>query len=76
MFAELAINILASAVLVAGGYLGGKYRERQAQKGEQLEEFDFYPFAVNEAKVLYFDDAKFVKAVDYFLRHRNCPSSN
>jgi predicted transcriptional regulator YheO len=71
MFAELAINLLASAVLVAGGYLGGKYRERQAQKGEQLEEFDFYPFGVNEAKVLYFDDVKFVKAVDYFLRHRN-----
>lgn len=71
MFAELAINLLASAVLVAGGYLGGKFRERQAQKGKQLEEFDFYPFGVDEAKVLYFDDVKFLKAVDYFLKHRN-----
>jgi predicted transcriptional regulator YheO len=71
MFAELAINLLASAVLVAGGYLGGKYRERQAQKGKQLEEFDFYPFGVDEAKVLYFDDDKFLRAVDYFLKHRN-----
>ena len=49
MFVELAINLLASAVLVAGGYLGGKFRERRAQKGKQLEEFDFYPFGVDSA---------------------------
>jgi predicted transcriptional regulator YheO len=71
MFAELAINLLASAVLVAGGYLWGKYRERQSQKGQRLEEFDFYPFGVDEAKVLYFDEVKFLKAVDYFLKRRN-----
>ena len=71
MFAELAMNLLASAVLVASGYLGGKYRERRAQKGKQLEEFDLYPFGLDEAKVLYFDDVKFLKAVDYFLKHRN-----
>ena len=71
MIAELAINLLASAVLVAGGYLFGKYRERQSQKGKRLEEFDFYPFGVDEAKVLYFDEVKFLKAVDYFLKHRN-----
>ena len=71
MFAELVINLLASAVLVAGGYFWGKYRERQSQKGQRLEEFDFYPFGVDEAKVLYFDEAKFLEAVDYFLKHRN-----
>lgn len=71
MFAELAINLLASAVLVAGGYLWGKYRERQSLKGQNLEEFDFYPFRVDEAKVLHFDEGKFLKAVDYFLKHRN-----
>ena len=71
MFAELAMNILASAVLVAGGYLWGKYRERQSKEGRHLEEFDFYPFGVDEAKVLYFDEVKFLKAVDYFLKHRN-----
>ncbi|HSG96482.1 MAG TPA: PAS domain-containing protein [Woeseiaceae bacterium] len=71
MIAELAVNLLASAVLVAGGYLWGKYRERQFQKGRRLEEFDFYPFGVDEEKVLYFDEVKFLKAVDYFLKHRN-----
>jgi predicted transcriptional regulator YheO len=71
MFAELTVNLLASAVLVAGGYLWGKFRERQLRKGKRLEEFDFYPFGVDEAKVLYFDEVKFLKAVDYFLKHRN-----
>jgi len=71
MLGELAINLLASAVLVAGGYLWGKYRERQSKKGRRLEEFDFYPFGVDEAKILYFDEVKFLKAVDYFLKHRN-----
>ena len=71
MIAELAVNLLASAVLVVGGYLWGKYRERQLQKGQRLEEFDFYPFGIDEAKVLYFDEVKFLKAVDYFLKHRN-----
>ena len=71
VIAELAVNLLASAVLVVGGYLWGKYRERQLQKGQRLEEFDFYPFGIDEAKVLYFDEVKFLKAVDYFLKHRN-----
>ena len=71
MFAELVVNLLASMVLVTGGYVWGKYRERQAQEGRQLEEFDFYPFGVDEAKVLYFDEGKFLKAVDHFLKHRN-----
>ncbi len=71
MLAELAINLLASAVLVVGGFVFGKYRERQAQKGQSLEEFDFYPFGVDDAKLLYFDEGKFLKAVDYLLKHRN-----
>lgn len=71
MIAELLINLFASVVLVAGGYLWGIYRERQSRKGRYLEEYDFYPFGVDEAKILYFDEAKFLKAVDHFLKHRN-----
>jgi len=71
MFAELAINLLASAVLVAGGYLWGIYRERQSQNGQNLEEYDFYPFGIDETKSVFFDDVKFLRAVDYLLKHRN-----
>jgi len=38
MLVELAINVLASVILVAGGYFGGMYRERQAAKGIGLDE--------------------------------------
>ncbi len=36
MLMELAINILASILLVAGGLIGGKYRERRLQQGSNL----------------------------------------
>jgi len=71
MLVEFAINILASAVLILSGYVGGTYRERLSRKGRNLEEYDFYPFGVDETNHLFFDEAKFLKAVHYLLRHRN-----
>ena len=38
VFAELAVNVLASVILLGFGFLGGKYRERGLQKGRNLEE--------------------------------------
>lgn len=71
MLMELAINILASILLVAGGFIGGKYRERRLQQGSNLEEYDFYPFGLDAKKSLYFDLEKFKLAVQHFLRHRD-----
>lgn len=71
MLVELLINVLASAILIGGGYLGGKYRERRARKGRNLENHDFYPFGVDELGNVFFDQEKFVKAVDYLRGHRN-----
>ena len=71
MLAELAVNVLASVILIAAGYLGGRYRERRAQKGRNLEEYDFYPFDTDERDNVFFDQDKFVTAVDYLLHHRN-----
>lgn len=71
MLIELAINVLASVILVAGGYFVGMYRERRAQKGRNLEDYDFYPFGVDEHGHVYFDQQKFVEAVDYLHTHRN-----
>ena len=38
MLVELVVNILASAILMAGGYFGGMYRERRSRQGKNLEE--------------------------------------
>ena len=71
MLAELAVNLLASAVLLVVGYLLGMYRERRLREGRNLEDYDFYPFGVDDTGRIYFDEAKFVEAVDHFLHHRD-----
>jgi predicted transcriptional regulator YheO len=65
------VNVAASAVLLAFGFLVGKLRERRSRDGKKLEEYDFYPFALDENKVLYFDLDKFCVGIHYFLKHRD-----
>jgi predicted transcriptional regulator YheO len=71
MFSELAINVTASILLLGFGYLYGKYRERRLQQGKVLEEYDFYPFELDEDKVLFFDLDKFNSGVGHFLDRRD-----
>jgi predicted transcriptional regulator YheO len=71
MFSELAINVTASILLLGFGYLYGKYRERRLQQGKVLEEYDFYPFELDENKILFFDMDKFNSGVGHFLDRRD-----
>jgi predicted transcriptional regulator YheO len=71
MLIELLVNVAASAVLLAFGFLVGKLRERRSRDGKKLEEYDFYPFALDENKVLYFDLEKFCVGVHHFLKYRD-----
>lgn len=71
MFAEVLINIFASAILLIFGYLSGQYRERKLHGGKNLEEYEFYPFALDEKKVLFFDPDRFCTGVRHFLKHRD-----
>ena len=71
MLSEVLINVLASAILLVFGYFGGQYRERKSYQGKNLEEYEFYPFALDEKKLLYFDLKRFCTGVRYFLRHRD-----
>jgi hypothetical protein len=48
MLSEIVINVLASAILLVFGYFGGQYRERKSHQGKNLEEYEFYPFALDE----------------------------
>jgi predicted transcriptional regulator YheO len=71
MLSEIVINVLASAVLLVFGYAGGKYRERRSYQGKNLEEYEFYPFELDDKQGLYFDLEKFSAGVSYFLAHRD-----
>ena len=71
MFSELAINVTASILLLGFGYLYGKYRERLLQQGKTLEEYDFYPFDLDENRILFFDLDKFNSGVRHFLGRRD-----
>jgi predicted transcriptional regulator YheO len=71
MIAEILINVFASAILLVFGYVGGQYRERRLHQGRNLEEYDFYPFALDEKKVLFLDLEKFSAGVQHFLKHRD-----
>jgi predicted transcriptional regulator YheO len=69
MLFDLAINITASLIFLAAGYLFGKYRERRTHQGKFIEEYDFYPFVTDANNLLTFDADRFNKAVSHFLKH-------
>ena len=71
VFAEIAVNVLASVILLGFGFLGGKYRERGLLQGRNLEEYDFYPFDVDEHRHLFFDLDAFSTGIRHFLKHRD-----
>ncbi len=71
MLSEIVINVLASAILLVFGYFGGQFRERRSRHGKNLEEYDFYPFALDEKNNLYFDLEKFCIGVGHFLKNRD-----
>jgi predicted transcriptional regulator YheO len=71
VLAEIMINILASAILLVFGFFGGKYRERKLGQGKHLEEYEFYPFNLDDKRVLHFDATKFAVGVSYLLTHRD-----
>ena len=55
MFSELLVEIGVSVILLLFGYLFGKFRERRLHGGNNLDDYDFYPFDVDDNKNLYFD---------------------
>lgn len=64
---------LAVIALVAVGFVA--YRVGQGSEHEdetqRLEEYDFYPFIVNESRHIEFSSLHFNKAVDHFLNQHN-----
>ena len=69
---DITINVLASviasSILFAVGFLWGKYKERH-RFGRKLEEYDFYPYAINRDNFPEFNLNNFRLGMHYFLRN-------
>jgi class 3 adenylate cyclase len=69
--------LIALAGVVALGVVGlvayrlGRQRSAQDDETERLEEYDFYPFIVNENRHIEFSVERFNRAVDHFMTRRN-----
>src|SRR6267142_3141401 len=67
---NVVASIIASIVLLAAGFLWGKYKERR-RFGRNLEEYDFYPFTINRDNLPEFNLKDFRLGVHYFLKNND-----
>jgi predicted transcriptional regulator YheO len=69
---DITINVIASVIasvlLLAAGFLWGKYKERQ-RFGKKLEQYDFYPYTINRDNFPEFSLKDFRLGMHYFLRN-------
>jgi predicted transcriptional regulator YheO len=63
-------SIIASIVLLIAGFLWGKYKERR-RFGRNLEEYDFYPYAINRDNLPEFNLKDFRLGMHYFLKNND-----
>ena len=63
-------SIIASLVLLAAGFLWGKYKERR-KDGRKLEEYDFYPYSVTRENFGEFNLNNFRLGMHYFLKNND-----
>jgi predicted transcriptional regulator YheO len=65
---NVVAGLLATGIIFIGGFLVGRYREQRRTGGRNLEDYDFYPFAVDRDNFPQFDLVAFRRGVSYFLR--------
>jgi predicted transcriptional regulator YheO len=65
---NIVASIIASLILLGAGFAWGKYRERK-RFGRNLEEYDFYPFAINRDNIPEFSLKDFRLGMHYFLKN-------
>src|SRR5205809_6206552 len=63
-------SIIASLVLLAAGFLWGKYKERRKYR-RNLEDYDFYPFTINRENFPEFNLKDFRLGMHYFLKNND-----
>ncbi len=66
---DVAVNLVASLILFAGGFLIGKWRTRRQLQGRNLEQYDFYPFVADAHGFPQFSLELFGRGVAHLLKH-------
>src|SRR6266849_2441731 len=67
---NLIASVIASLILLAVGFLWGKYKERR-KFGRNLEEYDFYPYPINRNDMPEFNLKDFRLGMHYFLKNND-----
>jgi len=62
-------DVVASLLLLAAGFLIGRYRERRRMLGRSLTEYDFYPYVATPERFAEFSLKDFRLGVHHFLRN-------
>ena len=64
-------EVVFSLVILMGGYLLGKYKERKLHRGKNLEEYDFYPFDVDRDNIPQFSLKDFRLGMYYLMKNKD-----
>jgi hypothetical protein len=73
---EIGINLLASLVIFAVGYLIGRWRIRRQLRGRNLEQYDFYPFVPDAAGFPQFSLPQFERGVEHLLKNADASAAS
>lgn len=66
---NLVVEIVVGVLLLAAGFLVGRYRERRRLRGRSLDDYDFFPYASTRENFAEFSLKDFRLGVHYFLRN-------
>lgn len=68
---NIIYGLIASLIFVGLGFLYGRYRERKKNQGNALENYSFYPFSLDDSKILQFDFDLFNEGVDALIKTKD-----
>lgn len=71
MVTAVLAEALVSVLLLALGFVAGKYRERRQLRGRALTDYDFYPYETTADNFAEFSVRNFRLGMHYLLRNRD-----
>jgi len=68
---NITFSLIASVIFLGIGFLYGKYIERKKLKGNPLEDYPFYPFTLDDKKMLQFNYDLFNEATLALIKKKD-----